>query len=186
MKNPPSGRIEVICGSMFSGKTEELIRRLRRAVIARQTVEIFKPLTDKRYADEDVVSHDANRLSCTPVSSAMNILLLFQGAQVIGLDEAQFFDEDVVYVCRELANKGVRVIVAGLDMDYMGRPFGYMPSLMAIADDVQKVHAICQNCGAEALFSHRITSGSNLIHLGEKDHYIPLCRSCFSKANFAP
>lgn len=173
------GKIEVICGSMFSGKTEELIRRLRRAVIARRSVEIYKPALDTRYAERDVVSHDDNRLACTPVESAMNILLLHQGAPVVGLDEAQFFDEEVVYVCRELSARGVRVVVAGLDMDYLGRPFGPMPQLMAIADEVTKVRAICTECGEEATFSFRTDPSPQLVHLGEKQHYQPLCRRCF-------
>ncbi|MCS6979348.1 MAG: thymidine kinase [Flavobacteriales bacterium] len=181
MSSSGSGRIEVICGSMFSGKTEELIRRLRRAVIARQSVEIYKPSVDVRYGDQDVVSHDANRLSCTPVDSAMNILLLYRGAQVVGLDEAQFFDDGVVQVCRELSAQGVRVVVAGLDMDYLGRPFGPMPALMAIADDVLKVHAICMDCGQEASFSYRMAKEENLVHLGAKNHYKPLCRACFNR-----
>ncbi|MCS6981286.1 MAG: thymidine kinase [Flavobacteriales bacterium] len=181
MASAAHGRIEVICGSMFSGKTEELIRRIRRAIIARQSVEIYKPLLDHRYSAQDVVSHDDNRLACTSVASSAQILLWHRGAQVVGLDEAQFFDPEVVDVCNRLAFQGVRVIVAGLDMDFMGRPFGPMPALMAIADDVLKVHAICVDCGHEANFSYRLTPDTELVKLGEKNLYQPLCRSCFQK-----
>ena len=180
--NADGGRIEVICGSMFSGKTEELIRRLRRAKFARQHVEIFKPTIDVRYSDVNVVSHDDNSISSTPVESAQNILLLASGVQVVGIDEAQFFDDGLVDVCNQLANNGVRVIVAGLDMDYMGNPFGPMPKLMAIADDVLKVHAVCVRCGALAQFSHRLAKTDKLVLLGETDSYEPLCRKCFLKA----
>ena len=180
--NADGGRIEVICGSMFSGKTEELIRRLRRAKFARQHVEIFKPTVDVRYSDVNVVSHDDNSISSTPVESAQNILLLASGVQVVGIDEAQFFDDGLVDVCNQLANNGVRVIVAGLDMDYMGNPFGPMPKLMAIADDVLKVHAVCVRCGALAQFSHRLAKTDKLVLLGETDSYEPLCRKCFLKA----
>lgn len=180
--NADGGRIEVICGSMFSGKTEELIRRLRRAKFARQSVEIFKPVVDVRYSAVDVVSHDDNSISSTPVESAQNILLLASNVQVVGIDEAQFFDDGLVDVCNQLANSGVRVIVAGLDMDYQGNPFGPMPKLMAIADDVLKVHAVCVRCGALAQFSHRLAKTDKLVLLGETDSYEPLCRRCFLKA----
>ena len=180
--NADGGRIEVICGSMFSGKTEELIRRLRRAKFARQSVEIFKPTVDVRYSAVNVVSHDDNSISSTPVDSAQNILLLASGVQVVGIDEAQFFDDGLVDVCNQLANSGVRVIVAGLDMDYTGKPFGPIPKLMAIADDVTKVHAVCVRCGALAQFSHRLAKTDKLVLLGETDSYEPLCRKCFLKA----
>ena len=180
--NADGGRIEVICGSMFSGKTEELIRRLRRAKFARQSVEIFKPAVDVRYSAVNVVSHDDNSIPSTPVESAQNILLLASGVQVVGIDEAQFFDDGLVDVCSQLANSGVRVIVAGLDMDYTGKPFGPMPKLMAIADDVTKVHAVCVRCGALAQFSHRLAKTDKLVLLGETDSYEPLCRKCFLKA----
>ncbi len=179
--NADGGRIEVICGSMFSGKTEELIRRLRRAKFARQRVEIFKPAVDVRYSAVNVVSHDENSIPSTPVESAQNILLLASNVQVVGIDEAQFFDDGLVDVCNQLANSGVRVIVAGLDMDYLGKPFGPMPKLMAIADDVLKVHAVCVRCGALAQFSHRLAKTDKLVLLGETDSYEPLCRSCFLK-----
>ena len=180
--NADGGRIEVICGSMFSGKTEELIRRLRRAKFARQSVEIFKPAVDVRYSAVDVVSHDDNSIPSTPVESAQNILLLASNVQVVGIDEAQFFDNGLIDVCNQLANSGVRVIVAGLDMDYQGNPFGPMPKLMAIADDVLKVHAVCVRCGALAQFSHRLAKTDKLVLIGETDSYEPLCRSCFLKA----
>ena len=176
------GRIEVICGSMFSGKTEELIRRLRRAKIARQRVEIYKPGMDTRYSPEDVVSHDATSVSSTPVEAAASILLLADEAEVVGIDEAQFFDEGLVDVCNELANRGKRVIVAGLDMDFQGIPFGPMPGLCAIAEDVTKVHAICVRCGALAHVSHRSVADGRRVLLGEKEEYEPLCRDCYNKA----
>lgn len=175
------GSIEVICGSMFSGKTEELIRRLKRAKIAKQRVEIFKPAIDTRYSDTEVVSHDANSIASTPVSSSQNILLMTGDVDVIGIDEAQFFDEGIIDVCNTLANQGFRVIVAGLDMDFKGVPFGPIPALMAIADDVQKVHAICVRCGAPAYVSHRLVAGEKQVLLGEKNEYEPICRHCFSK-----
>ena len=175
------GSIEVICGSMFSGKTEELIRRLKRAKIAKQRVEIFKPAIDTRYSDTEVVSHDANSIASTPVSSSQNILLMTGDVDVIGIDEAQFFDEGIIDVCNTLANQGFRVIVAGVDMDFKGVPFGPMPALMAIADDVQKVHAICVRCGAPAYVSHRLVAGEKQVLLGEKNEYEPICRHCFSK-----
>lgn len=176
------GRIEVICGSMFSGKTEELIRRLKRARIARQRAEIYKPAIDTRYSDNDVVSHDANSIPSTPVESARSILLMASDAQVVGIDEAQFFDVAIVEVCNELANSGKRVIVAGLDMDFKGIPFGPMPQLMAIAEDVTKVHAICVKCGNLAHVSHRIVKDEQRVLLGEQHEYEPLCRQCYNKA----
>jgi thymidine kinase len=176
------GSIEVICGSMFSGKTEELIRRLKRAQFAKQSVEIFKPAIDTRYDDVKVVSHDSNSIHSTPVPSSANILLLATDVQVVGIDEAQFFDQGLVDVCNELANSGVRVIVAGLDMDYLGKPFGPIPALLAIAEHVTKVHAICMRCGNIANHSHRMTNESSLVLLGETNNYEPLCRDCFSEA----
>lgn len=176
------GRIEVICGSMFSGKTEELIRRLKRARIARQRVEIYKPAIDTRYSDNDVVSHDANSIPSTPVESARSILLMASDAHVVGIDEAQFFDVAIVEVCNELANSGKRVIVAGLDMDFKGIPFGPMPQLIAIAEDVTKVHAICVKCGNLAHVSHRIVKDEQRVLLGEQHEYEPLCRQCYNKA----
>lgn len=176
------GRVEVICGSMFSGKTEELIRRLRRAQFAKQRVEIFKPSIDVRYSEEEVVSHEGNSILSTPVDSSASILLLGQESDVVGIDEAQFFDEHIVEVCNELASKGIRVIVAGLDLDFKAQPFGPMPALCAIADDVTKVHAICVRCGALAYVSHRIVPGDKQVMLGEKQEYEPLCRECYAKA----
>ena len=180
-KNIPSraGWIEVICGSMFSGKTEELIRRLNRAKIARQKVEIFKPEIDTRYDVRQVVSHDAHAILSTPVQSASQILLFVHDVHVVGIDEAQFFDDELTSVCNRLANDGIRVIVAGLDMDYLGKPFGPVPSLMATAEYVTKVHAICMKCGDLALYSHRIIDDDQLILLGEKVTYEPLCRKCY-------
>lgn len=177
------GWIEVVCGSMFSGKTEELIRRLKRAKIAKQRVEIFKPAIDTRYDDSSVVSHDANSIMSTPVENASSIMLLAHEVDVVGIDEAQFMDMEIVSVCNELANKGVRVIVAGLDMDYLGKPFGPMPALMSIAEYVTKVHAVCVHCGNLANHSHRIIKDKNLVLLGEKDSYEPLCRDCFVESN---
>ena len=174
------GWIEVVCGSMFSGKTEELIRRLKRAQFAHLKVEIFKPKIDVRYSDEEVVSHDANAIRSTPVDSPQNILLMTSDVDVVGIDEAQFFDESLVDVCRQLADSGVRVIVAGLDMDYLGKPFGPMPQLMARAEHVDKVHAICVRCGNIAQHSHRLTANDKLVVLGEKDTYEPICRHCFN------
>jgi thymidine kinase len=175
------GWIEVICGSMFSGKTEELIRRLKRAKIAKQKVEIFKPAIDVRYDEEKVVSHDQNYIMSTPVPSSSNILLLANDIDVVGIDEAQFFDSELVNVCNQLAQSGIRVIIAGLDMDYLGKPFGPMPALLATAEYVTKVHAICMNCGDLAHVSHRTISSNKLVVLGEKDSYEPLCRSCFNE-----
>ncbi len=180
--NEKRGWIEVVCGSMFSGKTEELIRRLKRAEFAKQSVEIFKPAIDKRYDDEDVVSHNENSIRSTPVSSSRNILLLADGVEVIGIDEAQFFDDGLIEVCNQLANNGARVIIAGLDMDFSGKPFGVMPGLIATAEYVTKVHAICVKCGSLAQFSHRKTTNEQQVMLGEMEMYEPLCRVCFNKA----
>ncbi len=177
------GWIEVIVGSMFSGKTEELLRRLKRAKIARQNVEIFKPMVDVRYSDDEVVSHDANAIRSTPVESSGNIMLLSANVNVVGIDEAQFFDSGLTNVCHQLANQGIRVIVAGLDMDFKGKPFGPIPSLLATAEYVTKVHAICMRCGDLAQFSHRLSNEEKLVVLGEKNEYEPLCRCCFMKAN---
>ena len=176
------GWIEVICGSMFSGKTEELIRRLRRAQFAKQKVEIFKPAIDVRYDDEMVVSHDSNEIRSTPVPSASNIPLLADGCDVVGIDEAQFFDDEIVNVCNQLANKGVRVIVAGLDMDFKGNPFGPMPALMATAEYVTKVHAVCPRTGNLANYSFRKSQSDALVLLGETQEYEPLSRAAFYKA----
>ena len=178
-----SGCIEVVCGSMFSGKTEELIRRLRRAQFANQQIAIFKPVIDKRYSDVEVVSHDFHKITSTPVATPREILdKVGPEVQVVGIDEAQFFDDSLVEVCQTLANRGVRVIVAGLDTDYLGVPFGPMPRLMAVAEDVQKVHAICVRCGALANHSHRLIKSKDLVLLGEKDVYEPLCRDCYNAA----
>ena len=177
------GWIEVICGSMFSGKTEELIRRLKRAQYAQQKIEIFKPAIDVRYDEEKVVSHDANEVNSTPVPSSANILLLANDVDVIGIDEAQFFDEELPAVCSALANRGIRVIVAGLDMDYLGKPFGPIPHLMAMAEYVTKVHAICVDCGDLANHSNRIVNSDKLVHLGEQEEYQALCRFCFRSKN---
>lgn len=182
-QNEQFGWIEVICGSMFSGKTEELIRRLKRAQIARQRVEIFKPAIDTRYADELVTSHDQNQIRSTPVPAAANIPLLVNDCEVVGIDEAQFFDEEIVQVCNDLANRGVRVIVAGLDMDFKGNPFGPMPALMATAEYVTKVHAVCTHTGNLAQFSHRTSSDDGIVVLGEKETYEPLSRAAFYKEN---
>lgn len=176
------GRIEVVCGSMFSGKTEELIRRLKRAEFAKQRVEIFKPALDTRYSEIEVVSHDRNSIMSTPVDSSSSILLLSSDIDVVGIDEAQFFDDGLVAVCNELANKGIRVIVAGLDMDFKGVPFGPIPALCAIADEVTKVHAICVRCGALAYVSHRLVNNEKRVMLGEQAEYEPLCRECYRKA----
>ena len=176
------GRIEVVCGSMFSGKTEELIRRMKRAKFAKQKVEIFKPAIDTRYSDNDVVSHDQNAIPSTPVETSSSILLLSSDIEVVGIDEAQFLDMGLVDVCNELANRGVRVIVAGLDMDFRGVPFGPMPALCAIADDVTKVHAICVRCGNLAYLSHRLVQNDKRVLLGEKMEYEPLCRDCYQQA----
>jgi thymidine kinase len=185
LENKPHGTrsrgwIEVICGSMFSGKTEEMLRRLRRAVIARQKVEVFKPQVDNRYDDINVVSHDENIFNSTPVETASQILLMVgDDVEVVGIDEAQFFDDQLLNVCNELADMGIRVIVAGLDMDFSGKPFGPIPALLAIAEYVDKVHAICVKCGNLAQYSHRTIPGEKLVVLGEKESYEPLCRNCF-------
>ena len=176
------GWIEVICGSMFSGKTEELIRRLRRSQFANQKIEIFKPLVDLRYDDEMITSHDQNQIQSTSVPAAANIPILADGCDVVGIDEAQFFDTEIIQVCNDLANSGVRVIVAGLDMDFQGNPFGPMPGLMATAEYVTKFHAICTRTGNLANYSYRISADKSLIHLGEKESYEPLSRSTFFKA----
>jgi thymidine kinase len=176
------GWIEVICGSMFSGKTEELIRRLKRAKFAKQKVEIFKPQIDKRYDDTKVVSHDENSIRSTPVPAAANIRLLADGCEVVGIDEAQFFDDEIISVCNDLANRGVRVIVAGLDMDFKGNPFGPMPNLMATAEYVTKVHAVCTRTGNLAQYSFRKSSKEDLVLLGETDEYEPLSRAAYFKA----
>jgi thymidine kinase len=176
------GRIEVICGSMFSGKTEELIRRLKRAKFAKQRVEIFKPAIDTRYSDENVVSHDSHSIASTPIDSSASILLFTSEIDVVGIDEAQFFDKGLVDVCNQLANNGVRVIIAGLDMDFRGVPFGPMPDLCAIADEVSKVHAICVKCGDLAAYSHRTVKNDKQVLLGETAEYEPLCRHCYLEA----
>lgn len=178
---PAKGCIEVIAGCMFSGKTEELIRRLKRAKIARLRVEIFKPSLEQRYDENNIVSHDSNAILSTPVPSSSNILLLSHQADVIGIDEAQFFDDQLPFVCETLAAQGTRVIIAGLDMDYLGKPFGPMPHLLAIADYITKVHAICMHCGDLATHSYRHAVDDSLILLGEKDSYIPLCRACYAR-----
>ena len=177
-----SGSVELICGSMFSGKTEELIRRMRRAQFANQKIAIFKPAIDVRYSDQLVVSHDAHKIESFPISDPKKMLEMSDGIQVIGIDEAQFFDHSIVEVVQTLANRGIRVIVAGLDTDFLGKPFGPMPDLLAIAEDVQKVHAICVKCGSPAQHSHRLSRSHKLVVLGEKDIYEPLCRHCYNEA----
>ncbi len=177
-----TGWIEVVCGSMFSGKTEELIRRLNRARIAKQRVQIFKPQIDKRYSEENVVSHDANSVASIPVQSASQILFYSNEYDVVGIDEAQFFDDELASVCEQLANAGLRVIVAGLDMDFQGKPFGPIPALLAKAEYVTKVHAICMQCGNLAQYSHRKVEGNKLVMLGETETYEPLCRKCFNES----
>jgi thymidine kinase len=181
--NEKLGWIEVICGSMFSGKTEELIRRLKRAKFANQNIIIFKPLTDVRYSDEKVVSHDSNEIESVSVKNSVDILSKVEKVDVVAVDEAQFFDMSIVDVCNELANKGIRVIVAGLDMDFKGNPFGPMPNLMAVAEFVTKVHAICTKTGNLANFSHRISENDELVLLGEKNEYEPLSRAAYKKVN---
>jgi len=173
------GWIEVICGSMFSGKTEELIRRLKRARIANLKVEIFKPAIDVRYDETQVVSHDANAIPSTPIDNSQTILLLAQDVDVVGIDEAQFFDDEIMNVCETLALRGTRVIVAGLDMDYLGKPFGQMPNLLATADFITKLHAICVRCGNIANVSYRKTTQAGQVLLGEKETYEPRCRKCY-------
>ncbi|MBQ9819505.1 MAG: thymidine kinase [Bacteroidales bacterium] len=177
-----TGCIEVICGSMFSGKTEELIRRLRRAQFANQRIAIYKPAVDTRYSEDDVVSHDLHKIPCVPVKYPGEMLSVDADVQVVGIDEAQFYDDTLIPVAQALAARGIRVIVAGLDTDYLGKPFGPMPALMAIAEDVQKVHAICVRCGSLANHSHRLSSSNELVVLGEKDIYEPLCRECYNRA----
>jgi thymidine kinase len=175
------GWIEVICGSMFSGKTEELIRRLKRAEFAKMKVEIFKPMVDVRYSEEAVVSHDENTIRSTPIQHSSQLLLMTTDVEVVGIDEAQFFDEGLPEVCNQLANQGIRVVVAGLDMDYLGRPFGPMPNLLAIAEFVTKVHAICVKTGNLAQYSYRVTGDNELVHLGEKESYLPLSREAYNE-----
>ena len=182
LENAKKGWIEVICGSMFSGKTEELIRRLRRAQFANMKVEIYKPAIDIRYSEDEVVSHDSHSIPSTPIDSPASMLLLSSDVDVVGIDEAQFFDDTIVEVAQTLADRGIRVIIAGLDMDFTGKPFGPMPALMAVAEDVLKVHAICVKCGSIANHSHRLSSCDQLVVLGEKDTYEPLCRHCFNEA----
>ncbi len=177
--NRKAGWIEVICGSMFSGKTEELIRRMRRAQIANQSVEIFKPSLDKRYAEHEIVSHNQNSIYSLAVEDSTEVLRRIGEVQVVGIDEAQFFDPGIIGVAEELANRGIRVIVAGLDMDFRGQPFGPMPGLLAVAEFVTKVHAICQVCGSLANFSYRHNTSNATVLLGEKDVYEPRCRTCF-------
>jgi thymidine kinase len=177
------GSIEVICGSMFSGKTEELLRRIKRAQIAKLKIEIFKPKTDTRYDENAVVSHDLNSIHSTPVDHSSAILLYGGNTQIVGIDEAQFFDDELADVCVKLANKGIRVIVAGLDMDFEGKPFGPIPALMAIADDVSKVHAVCVKCGGSAQFSYRLVENKNQVMIGEKESYEPRCRVCYNIAD---
>ncbi len=177
------GWIEVVCGSMFSGKTEELIRRLKRAQFAKQKVEIFKPQIDTRYHEEKVVSHQGTEIMSTPVPASSNILILANDVEVVGIDEAQFFDMGLVDVANQLADMGIRVIIAGLDMDFKGKPFGPMPALLACAEYVTKVHAICMHCGSLAHISHRTSKETSLVLLGETDSYEPLCRDCYNKAN---
>lgn len=177
-----AGCVEVICGSMFSGKTEELIRRIRRARFANLKIEIFKPSIDTRFSDDDVVSHDFHKIPCHAVQDPCEMLDIEPDVQVVGIDEAQFYDMSLIDVVQTLANRGVRVIVAGLDMDYLGKPFGPMPYLMAIAEEVRKVHAICVKCGSLASRSHRLTDSDKLVVLGEKESYEPLCRDCYNIA----
>ncbi|HLO39069.1 MAG TPA: thymidine kinase [Lacibacter sp.] len=181
IKGERRGWIEVICGSMFSGKTEELIRRLKRARIANLKVEIFKPAVDTRYDVQNIVSHDETLIQSTPVVSSLNILLMSEDVDVVGIDEAQFFDANIVEVCEKLAQKGIRVIVAGLDMDFRGKPFGPMPELLAIADYITKVHAICMQCGNIASYSYRKIQSDAQVLLGEKNEYEPRCRNCYLK-----
>ncbi len=179
-KAGPKGWIEVICGSMFSGKTEELIRRLKRAQYANLKVEIFKPALDVRYDQEQIVSHDANSIKSTPINSSSNLLLISANVDIVGIDEAQFFDQGLPEVCEILANKGIRVIIAGLDMDFMGNPFGPMPALLSKAEFVTKVHAICMRCGDFATHSFRLVESEITVLIGEKESYEPRCRSCFN------
>ncbi len=182
-KGQRSGWIEVICGSMFSGKTEELIRRLKRSKIANQKVEIFKPKIDTRYDETRVVSHDANSILSTPIGHSSKLLTLSKGVDVVGIDEAQFFDEDLPENVQQLALRGVRVIIAGLDMDFRGRPFGPMPDLLAVAEYITKVHAICPHCGNLATHSYRLAKDDDTVLVGEKDLYEPRCRTCYHMGN---
>ncbi len=182
-KGQRSGWIEVICGSMFSGKTEELIRRLKRAKIANQKVEIFKPKVDTRYDNSKVVSHDENSILAVPIEHSNKLLELTEGISVVGIDEAQFFDDDLPDICQSLALRGKRVITAGLDMDYRGLPFGPMPNLLAVAEYITKVHAICQHCGNLATHSFRLAKDSETVLVGEKDSYEPRCRTCYHMGN---
>ena len=181
IKSSNKGWVEVVCGCMFSGKTEELIRRLKRARIANQKVEIFKPVTDTRYHVTDIVSHDENHITSTPVNNSQQILLLASDMDVVGIDEAQFFDNELPFVCQSLANRGIRVILAGLDMDYLGKPFGPIPQLLAMAEYITKVHAICMVCGNIASYSYRKSNDQQTVLLGEKDLYEPRCRPCYEK-----
>ena len=180
-RNKSKGWVELICGSMFSGKTEELLRRIKRARFANQTIELFKPAIDTRYSEDEMVSHDKSSMGATPVTNSAEILLYvnLENVEVVGIDEVQFFDTGIIDVCNQLANKGIRVIVAGLDMDYLGNPFGPVPGLMAIAEYVTKVHAICTRCGDLANYSHRLVTNDKQVLLGETDTYEPLCRHCF-------
>ncbi len=182
-KGQRSGWIEVICGSMFSGKTEELIRRLKRAKFANQRVEIFKPRIDTRYDQNKVVSHDENFILSTPLEDSSRLLQLSEGVNVVGIDEAQFFDMSLPENCQKLALRGIRVIVAGLDMDYRGKPFGPMPAMLAVAEYITKVHAICSHCGNLATHSYRLTADAETVVLGEKDIYEPRCRTCYHMGN---
>ena len=177
-----AGSIEVICGSMFSGKTEELIRRMKRAQFAKQKVEIYKPCIDVRYSEDQVVSHDSHSIPSIPIDTPAKMLDISSDVEVVGIDEAQFFDNTLVDVVQTLANKGIRVIIAGLDTDFLGKPFGPMPALMAVAEDIQKVHAICVKCGSPANHSHRLSASDELVVLGETDIYEPLCRHCYNAA----
>lgn len=178
-----SGWVEVICGCMFSGKTEELIRRLKRAKIAEMGVQVFKPLVDTRYDEASIVSHDTTSVLATPVDNSARLLKINEETRVVGIDEAQFFDAGITEVCEELALRGIRVVVAGLDMDYRGKPFGAMPNLLAIAEYVTKVHAICVHCGNLATHSYRLAQGDEVVLLGEKEQYEPRCRSCYHMGN---
>ena len=182
-KGQRSGWIEVICGSMFSGKTEELIRRLKRAKIAGQKVEIFKPKTDTRYDVQNVVSHDANTILATPIDHSSKLLELADGVSVVGIDEAQFFDDQLTEVCQQIALRGTRVIIAGLDMDFRGKPFGPIPALLAVGEYITKVHAICQHCGNLATHSYRLSDEESTVVLGEKERYEARCRTCYHMGN---
>jgi thymidine kinase len=182
IRDGSGGWIEVICGSMFSGKTEELIRRLKRVRIANLEAKIFKPAMDTRYHKENIVSHDEQSIHSTPIIDSSLILSLTEGVHVAGIDEAQFFDHEIVSVCETLANRGVRVIVAGLDMDYTGKPFGPMPALLSIADYVTKLHAICMQCGSIAQYSYRKTDDGGQLMIGQQEHYEPRCRKCFHRS----